>query len=161
MIPFGEDTQRMAKIRTGQSEYSRQLASLIIPEVMAAVGDIREHRGKQTLYEAIRPDALEGLVEVAKIQSTDMSNRIENISIFSSIATCTASAGTASPGVGRIPTTSSLNGLRVASWSPGSGRPPQPLRPERWKGSARSTACGWSRGSTTRCSSPSSLSSTS
>ena len=28
----------------------------------------------------MRPDVLEGFVEVAKIQSTDMSNRIENIS---------------------------------------------------------------------------------
>lgn len=63
-------------MRIGQFEYSRQLASLI----MAAVGDMREHRGKQTLYEAMRPDVLEGLVEVVKIQSADMSNRIENIS---------------------------------------------------------------------------------
>ena len=64
----------------GQFEYSRQLASLMTPEVMVAVGDMREHRGKQALYEAMRPDVLESLVEVAKIQSTDMSNRIENIS---------------------------------------------------------------------------------
>ena len=70
----------MTKIRIGQFEYSRQLVSLMTPEVMAAVGDMREHRGKQALYEAMRPDMLEGLVEVAKIQSTEMSNRIENIS---------------------------------------------------------------------------------
>ena len=147
---------------------------------------------------------LEGLVEVVKIQSADISNRIENIptsakrlrdlmadkvapmnrdereiagyryvldTIYESHDDIPVTpnvilqlhrdlyrfSGTALPVVGKIPTTSSLNGLRVASWSPGSGRPPQPLRPERWKGSARSIACGWSRGSTTRCSSPSSL----
>lgn len=33
----------------GQFEYSRQLASLMTPKVMAAVGDMREHRGKQAL----------------------------------------------------------------------------------------------------------------
>ena len=50
------------------------------PEVMAAIGDMREHRGKQELYAATRPDVLESLVEVAKIQSTSTSNKIENIS---------------------------------------------------------------------------------
>lgn len=64
----------------GQFEYPRRLVSSMTPEVMAAAGGMREHRGKQALYEAMRPDVLEGLVEVTKIQSTDMSNRIENIS---------------------------------------------------------------------------------
>lgn len=61
-------------------DYSRQLDSLMTPEIMSAIGDMREHRGKQSLYEATRPDVLESLVEVAKIQSTSASNRIENIS---------------------------------------------------------------------------------
>ncbi len=64
----------------GQFEYSRQLRALMTPEVMAAIGDMREHRGKQELYAATRPDVLESLVEVAKIQSTSTSNKIENIS---------------------------------------------------------------------------------
>lgn len=63
-----------------QFEYSKQLATLMSPEVMSAIGDMREHRGKQTLYETARPDVLESLVEVAKIQSTSTSNKIENIS---------------------------------------------------------------------------------
>lgn len=50
------------------------------PEVMSAIGDMREHRGKQALYEETRPDVLESLVEVAKIQSTGASNGIESIS---------------------------------------------------------------------------------
>lgn len=63
-----------------QFEYSKQLATLMSPEVMSAIGDMREHRGKQALYETARPDVLESLVEVAKIQSTSTSNKIENIS---------------------------------------------------------------------------------
>ena len=76
----GEDTWKVAKIEMGQFEYSRQLHALMTPEVMAAIGDMREHRGKQELYAATRPDVLESLVEVAKIQSTSTSNKIENIS---------------------------------------------------------------------------------
>lgn len=76
----GEDTHRMAKINMGQFEYARQLKALMTPEVMDAVGDMREHRGKQELYAAMRPDVLENLVEVVKIQSTSTSNKIENIS---------------------------------------------------------------------------------
>ena len=49
------------------------------PEIMSSIGDMREHRGRQALYEATRPDVLESLVEVAKIQSTSASNKIENI----------------------------------------------------------------------------------
>ncbi len=70
----------MAKVKVSQFEYSRQLRALMTPEVMAAIGDMREHRGKQELYAAMRPDILENLVETAKIQSTDASNKIENVS---------------------------------------------------------------------------------
>lgn len=71
---------RVTRILMAQFEYKRHLESLMTPEVMAAVGDVREHRGRQTLYESTHPEALESLVEVAKIQSTATSNRIENIS---------------------------------------------------------------------------------
>ncbi len=50
------------------------------PQVVAALASIREHRGRQVLYEAAHPDVLGTLVEVAKIQSTGTSNKIENIS---------------------------------------------------------------------------------
>ncbi len=62
-----------------QFEYSRQLKALATPQVIAAVKAISEHRGKQALYESIRPGILDSLVEVAKIQSTSASNKIENI----------------------------------------------------------------------------------
>lgn len=62
-----------------QFDYERALSSLVTSEVMSALGDVREHRGRQSLYLAARPDVLESLVEVARIQSTGASNRIENI----------------------------------------------------------------------------------
>lgn len=63
-----------------QFDYAAKLSELMTPQIMAAIGDMREHRGKQALYESTHPDVLESLVEVAKVQSTAMSNRIENIS---------------------------------------------------------------------------------
>ena len=44
--------------------------------VMRALG---EYRGKQRLYERQRPELLEALLTVAKIESTDASNRLEGI----------------------------------------------------------------------------------
>ena len=64
----------------GQFDYENTLSKLMTPQVMQALGNVREHRGKQSLYIATRPDVLERLCEVAKIQSTSASNRIENIS---------------------------------------------------------------------------------
>ena len=63
-----------------QFDYDKALSKLMTPQVVQALGNVREHRGKQSLYIATRPDVLEGLCEVAKIQSTSASNRIENIS---------------------------------------------------------------------------------
>ena len=63
-----------------QFDYKKALSTLMVPEIVSALGTIREHRGKQALYAATRPDILKGLVEVARIQSTGASNRIENIS---------------------------------------------------------------------------------
>ena len=64
----------------GQFDYEKTLSKLMTPQIMHALGNVREHRGKQNLYIATRPDVLEKLCEVAKIQSTSASNRIENIS---------------------------------------------------------------------------------
>ena len=63
-----------------QFDYDKKLSRLMTPEVVAALGSIREHRGKQSLYIETKPDVLDKLCEVAKIQSTGASNRIENIS---------------------------------------------------------------------------------
>lgn len=66
-----------------QFEYGKQLSKLMTPEITAALGEIREYRGKQAVYESVHPNALKALVDVAKIQSTEASNRIENISTSS------------------------------------------------------------------------------
>lgn len=64
----------------GQFDYSGVLAGLMVPKVVSALGDVREHRGRQGLYETARPGELETLREVAMVQSVGASNRIENIS---------------------------------------------------------------------------------
>lgn len=48
-------------------------------ETLGYVAQIREHRGKQEAYLAQKPAALDRLVDLAKIQSTESSNRIEGI----------------------------------------------------------------------------------
>lgn len=52
---------------------------LMIPEIMNLVSRIHEYKGKQTLFMKVKPDMLEAMLEVAKIQSTGASNRIEGI----------------------------------------------------------------------------------
>ena len=63
-----------------QFEYGSTLQGLMKPEIVSALGNVKEHRGKQELYKSLQPAMLERLCEVAKIQSTGASNRIENIS---------------------------------------------------------------------------------
>lgn len=63
-----------------QFEYKKTLDMLMIPEVVSALGDIRELKGKTASLSALNPETFSALVEVAKIQSTGASNRIENIS---------------------------------------------------------------------------------
>ena len=60
-------------------DYDNSLKTLLTPEIMALVGAIREYKGKQKLYLNARADVLNALMEVAKIQSTTSSNRIEGI----------------------------------------------------------------------------------
>ena len=60
-------------------DYEKSPVALLTPEIMALVGAIREYKGKQELYLNARADVLNALMEVAKIQSTTSSNRIEGI----------------------------------------------------------------------------------
>lgn len=60
-------------------DYENSSRALLTPEIMALVGAIREYKGKQELYLTARADVLHALMEVAKIQSTTSSNRIEGI----------------------------------------------------------------------------------
>lgn len=48
-------------------------------EILGLVAQIHEYKGKQTLFLKQRPATLEKLVDIAKIQSTEASNKIEGI----------------------------------------------------------------------------------
>ena len=48
-------------------------------EILGLIAAIYKEAGKQELYLKQRPDELEKLVEIAKIQSTEASNAIEGI----------------------------------------------------------------------------------
>ena len=63
-----------------QFDYNRAFGSLMTPEVVSALGNIREHKGRTSQLSIAHPDRFAALEEVAKIQSTSASNRIENIS---------------------------------------------------------------------------------
>lgn len=60
-------------------DYMKLKESFWETEVLSFVAQIREHKGRQELYLRQKPVELERLVEAAKIQSTDSSNRIEGI----------------------------------------------------------------------------------
>lgn len=52
---------------------------LLTPEIVAYLTQIHEYKGQQNLFIEAKADALSNLLEVAKIQSTEASNRIEGI----------------------------------------------------------------------------------
>jgi len=60
-------------------DYSALANSNWDSEILSYIAQIREYKGKQDAYLKQKPIALERLVEIAKIQSTDSSNRIEGI----------------------------------------------------------------------------------
>lgn len=60
-------------------EYSVVKNELFTPEIVNVVSAIHEYKGKQELFIEAQPDILKAMLEVAKIQSTGASNRIEGI----------------------------------------------------------------------------------
>ena len=60
-------------------DYITNPAKLLTPEIVQMVGCIHEHKGKQELFLEANIDELKTLLEVALIQSTGASNRIEGI----------------------------------------------------------------------------------
>ena len=59
--------------------YKAQYGQLLSSDVVSLLSLIHEFRGKQTLYIEAKPGTLTQLLEIAKIQSTEASNRIEGI----------------------------------------------------------------------------------
>ena len=60
-------------------DYSISLPSICTPVTMGAVAAIHEYKGKQELYQALKPESFEKLAAVARVQSIGSSNKIEGI----------------------------------------------------------------------------------
>lgn len=60
-------------------DYKTTPEKLLTPEIVQMVASIHEHKGKQELFVEANRDELKTLLEVAMIQSTGASNRIEGI----------------------------------------------------------------------------------
>lgn len=52
---------------------------LLTPDIVALLSQIHEYKGEQTLFIEAKSDTLSHLMEIAKIQSTESSNKIEGI----------------------------------------------------------------------------------
>lgn len=74
MIKLNEWESKMRKFK-----YNNIYQSLLTPEIVALVTQIHEYKGEQNLFIESKSDTLTQLVEIAKIQSTEASNRIEGI----------------------------------------------------------------------------------
>src|SRR5665647_628009 len=61
-------------------QYKKIFKDLLTPEIVALVAQIHEYKGEQALFIEANTDTLSQLVEIAKIQSTEASNKIEGIS---------------------------------------------------------------------------------
>ena len=60
-------------------DYTEKWEKLLTPEIVGYLTTIHEYKGEQRLIAEHHADVLESLVEVAKIQSTESSNKIEGI----------------------------------------------------------------------------------
>lgn len=60
-------------------DYCREWERLLTPEIVSMLSQIHEYKGEQTLFIEAKADALAQLTEIAKIQSTEASNKIEGI----------------------------------------------------------------------------------
>ena len=59
--------------------YKAEYRKLLTPEIVSYLAQIHEQKGRQALFAETQKDALSELLEIAKIQSTEASNRIEGI----------------------------------------------------------------------------------
>ncbi len=59
--------------------YKDTYQKLLTPEIVSYLAQIHEQKGQQNLFIEAHKDALSELLEIAKIQSTEASNRIEGI----------------------------------------------------------------------------------
>ena len=59
--------------------FQKHILSLMIPEIVNLLSMVHEYKGKQELFIEAQPDILKAMLEIARIQSTGASNRIEGI----------------------------------------------------------------------------------
>lgn len=59
--------------------FIKRYKELLTPDIVALVSQIQELKGKQNAFLEVEADTLTQLVEIAKIQSTEASNKIEGI----------------------------------------------------------------------------------
>ena len=60
-------------------DYTAKWEKLLTPKIVAMLTQIHEYKGEQALFIEAKADVLTKLVEIAKIQSTESSNKIEGI----------------------------------------------------------------------------------
>ena len=60
-------------------DFQHEWQKLLVPDIVALLTQIHEFKGEQNLFVEANSDTLTQLVEVAKIQSTEASNKIEGI----------------------------------------------------------------------------------
>ena len=60
-------------------KYKAVYEKLLVPEIVRDLSQIHEHKGQQKLFVEIHKKELDELLDIAKIQSTEASNRIEGI----------------------------------------------------------------------------------
>lgn len=60
-------------------DYKKRYENLLQPDIVAIIAQIHEYKGEQTLFVEAKADTLTQLLEIAKIQSTEASNKIEGI----------------------------------------------------------------------------------
>lgn len=60
-------------------DLKKETENLFTNEIVNLLSKIHEYKGKQTLYIEANPDILTNLLDIAKIQSTEFSNKIEGI----------------------------------------------------------------------------------
>ena len=60
-------------------DYQEIPSTLLIPEIVNMLSSLHEFKGKQELYIETEPDVLTALLDIARIQSTKASNKIEGI----------------------------------------------------------------------------------
>ena len=60
-------------------DFAKNYEKLLAPDIVALLTQIHEYKGEQALFIEAKADTLTKLVEIAKIQSTEASNKIEGI----------------------------------------------------------------------------------